>query len=440
MKLKSIFATALAAIVALSSCSKDNDGSSFPNEGAEARMGLSFTLPASLTRAEAVEGVGIENVIETVSVYVFDATGKATEGNATSFALADFDEADGTYTLKNGLKVSAGNRRVYISANVNLAPATEAALKAAKIEMASAASSSSLGMFSDVQEVAFNAQDNETAEENAGRNAVQNVALERIVAKVVVTKDDALSFSQTFTGTEFPENYGASYVVDNWGIGNTVKSVFAIEGTASTGEYEDFADDGFTNLVGALADAKTTAAKVYVGENKPESKGEATYVMVRTKITPTHVASVAQNDDKVTWTPYSGEPVDMYIALDINKKPYFCLSETDAKRVLGVLGVSGDKSYAYKGGFVYYRTFIKGDDSIILRNEFIHLNITGIKDNIFGGLPGDPVTGGTPTDPTDPGNNPDPIDPTEPSVEGDAYMIFDVTVSPWVYGKSDIEL
>lgn len=448
--MKKLFLMAAAAATLFASCAKEEN----PNaeSGDAARMGLSFTLPTTSTRAQtSVNGVGSENTITKITVFVFNATGDAVTGNGTERALADFTASSNTYTLQAGkeIQTTAGARKIYIAANLpaGFTATSEAALLARKVAMSDAVNGTTdLVMFSGkidktvaaTQIAGSTASPTEIAA-NAAANKV-TASMERLVAKVVVTRA-ANTFTQTFA--HIGGGFQIVYTVDNWGIGTGVSSVYAVKGAATTGEYNAFNANAFTNTMAALANAQTTAAAgtyTYVGENSPYSYGEMTYAMVRTKAAPNKVAK----DDgagAITWVT-SSALTDLHVVLSVDDEAYFCESSADAAAVKAILG-SGAETYTYPGSYVWFTVFLNHTAStkagVLARNEFVHVNVTGVTNDVFGGTPGAAPNGNTPSDPSDP-NQPDPFDPNEPITEEIAYLTVEVAVSPWLYEQIDLDL
>ena len=437
---------AAAAATILASCAKEDN---LNNESGEAaRVGLSFTLPSAVTRAENVAGTGFENTITKITVFVFNATGDAVPGNGEVRAVSDFNVVSNTYTLKAGseIETTAGARKIYIAANLPsgfTTPATETALLAQKVAMTAAVNGTTdLVMFSGKMDKPVTAMSiagaSATAQEIADNAAANKVtgSMERLVAKVVVTRA-ANTFDQTFAHA--PSGFKVTYTVDNWGVGTGVSSVYAVKGTKTTGEYNAFNASAFDRTMPAVGDAKTTGNAAYVGENSPYSIGEMTYAMVRTRAVPNQVAKV--NAGAIAWSA-AGTLTDLYVVIGVDKKAYFCETSADADAVRALLG-DGAQKYTYPGSYVYFKVFLNHTGSskagVIARNEFIHVNVTGVTADVFGGTPGVAPGGGTPTDPTDP-NQPDPIDPNEPITAEEAYLSVEVTVSPWLYEKIDLSL
>ena len=448
MRFKSILAAGLVAMAAFSSCSNDDNGVNVPGaEGEATTMGLSFTLPTSATRATEV-GTANENAVSSITVYIFDGNGNAVTGNATTIDAntTNFDIVGTKYTLKDGkqIETTAGPRRIYIAANVQGfvgTPATEAALQTKKIAISDAAVATKFIMFSEVTAKNLAAQaDGQSPEQNGAANKVVT-SMERISAKVVVSKASD-TFTQTFTS---PAGFSIEYTVDQWGVGNDVTTAFAVKGDATTGDYRAFDASKFTNAASLIDDIDwATCATVYVGENTPVNGliGEATYAMIRTIAKPSQVVSVDGGGNLVWSAP--GTLTDLYVVITADKKAYFCDSETNAEAVL--IKVGGNR-YTYPGCYAYFTVLLNEKEAVaakINRNEFIHVNVTGVASNgLFGGIPGSGSSGGEepidPTDPTDP-DNPNPVDPEEPIEKKDAFLLFEVSVSPWLYTASNIDL
>ena len=440
--MKRIFFAALAVMCMFTSCNKEENSDNFAT--ADATFSLSFTLPSDATKATPVTGFGIENVVSDITVYIYDNSGNAVTGNGSKITVnaTNFDIAGTTYTLKEGVAVgtTSGTRKIYLAANVPTAftaPATEGGLLVGKLNMTAAATSSQITMFSSINNK--NIVSVAAGEPLPAGNKV-TTTLERVTAKVVAT---ATSMSVEQTYAHIP-GFKMEYVIDTWGVANDAKTVFAVKNVnATTGELNAFNATKFANAVGQRVASPTWSnfTNLYIGDNIPARglQGEATYAMIRTKATPTMVAT-APTASSVAWET-AGSLTDLWVVLTLDKKAYFCSSEANADAVKAVVG---GEWYKYTGCYVYF-TIIMNASNVgkIVRNEFIHLNVTGITNDVFGGSPGDPSNGGqTPVDPTDPTNpdNPNPIDPEEPITPKPANILFEVSVAPWTYDEASVTL
>ena len=441
---KIFYFVALAAAVLFSSCSKDAE-KSIVNEVANAGLRISFTLPTDATKAD-VAGVGNENVITDISVFIYDLSGNEVVGNGTKIPIADFTKNGNNYTSTDAslVKTSAGNRKVYLAANVPsgfTAPLTETSLKLREIDIANT-NPTSFVMFSPVVGLPVQGQiQGETAAANANKNVV-DTDFKRITSKVVVsTTNTNLLLEQNFTNHSVA-GIKITYTFDKWDTYQNARSVYAIEGTQTTGKRYPFQDAALgynINVNGTVTGNWAQATPKYIGENIPgnELKGEATYALLRAKAVPSHKATAS--GAVVSWATASVSDWanGFVLVIDPDKKAYFCTDVTAANAVANAVG---GESYTFPGSYVYFRVMLnEADDAKILRNQLIHVNVTGIVKDIFAGNPGQGPDGEKPTNPTEP-QQPNPLDPDEPVVLKDAYLKIDVTVKDWLYKDVDVEL
>ena len=458
--MKKLFVAALAAMTVFASCSKDDNGAN-TKEGANTTMGLSFTLPSTGgTRADGddVTAKSDENAIKNIHVFIYETDGTAAPGNGTSYAdiAAAFSVSGATYTLKEASRVetTAGPRHIYIAANLPssfTAPATEAGLKKAILDWNGTNEWTATGgipMCSQLVEASLVAQDPDSF---PTENEV-NAALERVVAKVVVsTNKSGLTFV-----SDMGNDITLTYAMQEWTTGIVAKSVYTAQNVTAggmlttpnanrTGHPAD--KDAFVNTVNAsITNFAAAAVKYsYVGENAPEAVtyGEATYVMVRTQVTPSKTALASGST--VTWTNgFDGE--DLFVVFDSEEdEVYFCDTPEDAEAVAGTLADGAASILKYPSRYVYFIVTLNetktGKEGAVYRNQLIHVEITGVADGLFAGMPGkdDDDDGKNPPDPENP-DLPDPFDPEEPIVEKDAYLLVNVTVKPWVMSHNPVEL
>ncbi len=422
-------------------------------------MGISFTLPTGAkTRAESIVGVGTENDVKEITVFIFDGSGNPALGSSTSFevtvgAEGNFTFKDNTYTLKptKEIKTTAGPRTIYIGANLPdtdlTSASTEEMLQIKKLEMTEAVTEESIVMFSDKISQTISAigeieGDEPTAEEITAKANKVEADLKRIVSKVVVTS--AAQLTQKFEDEDRSEEFDVVYTVGNWGIHNSLSTTYAVEGSKTTGDYTGFTEGALLNTMPAIGNAQTTEEATefaYVAENMPKVYGDLTYALIQTTAAPTKVAKVEEG--VIEWEAPENDLANMWVVKSIDNKFFFCESEGDANAVMSVLNNEGSVKAYYPGCYVYFTVYLNHTGSekagVIARNEFIHTNITGIKaGNFFGGTPG---AGDDGTNPEDPDEDPfDPNYPDEPIVKEDAFLTIEVSVAPWAYDKVDVTL
>jgi hypothetical protein len=450
--MKKIFVMAASAAMILASCAKDG-GEIQTTDGAESRMGLSFTLSKSATTRSDVKGLTTEDAVSKITVFVFDGNGDAVIGSGESFdSPADFEvtmtATTTTYTLRpeKEIKTTAGNRNVYIAANLpsGFTAATEQALKIKMIELADATTPDSFIMFSDAVNKNMVAlgeivgSSPTPGEITAGANRV-SASLERIVAKVAVSVEDDGEFTQSLSGLTL------TYEANAWDVYNPLNSIYAVKGSKTPSDYDGFKKVAPLKEFTDDAEGETDGDKlVYIAENKPVLFGDLIYSFVRTTVTPSKVAKVVSNAIESV-DPASTPLADLWIIRDIDGQFYFCETKSDFDAVGAKLAQTAEGAVGihFPGSQAFFALSLNHDGSakkgVINRNEYINVNVTGVTDDVFGAFPGTEASNGLiPEDPTTSGFK--KIIPEDPIEVVDAYLTIDVTVAPWSYGTVDVPL
>lgn len=451
------------------SCSKEDNGvGNGPAEGPAARMGMSFTLPQqAVSRAlgygdgDDVNASTAESAVKSVSVFVFQSGVAAQTGAATHFnnIATQFTEASGKYTLKSdyNIKTVSGASTVYIAVNLPAAMqktySNEAALKAVFGDVA-AMSNATTGftMISDAESVNLKTYD---AADAAATTTTVTADVSRIVSKLVASST-AATYKATWTnGVELTYSIEAYNVyneaLDSYLIGQgTTKSTL---NTFDASYLKGATAPANGNNPVALNPADLTAllaanTEYYIGENKqlPSQYQNTTYAFVATTVTTNKVAKWNSSTEVVDWETADYSSIkDVYVVSCKDGATYITNVEADATEIGTELNtLESDASFAtvytYKAGYVHFMVPLNkyaDNDYRIGRNEFIHLNVTGIKtiDSVFPGYPGDEDDPEKPVDPTDktPGVNPDPHDPTDPIDDEPAVLNVVITIKPWIY-------
>jgi len=487
--MKKMFFAALAATMMFASCNKEVDGVNGDSfEGESTGMGLTITLPSAAEgRATGSEGTTVnattaESALNTIYVFIYKTDGTAATGNGTELNLTgDFDHVGGTtYELKAGSRIeaTAGAKKIYIVANLPAgitAPASELALKAMIEDWDTVADSWNMGlgkfvMSSDLTSKTLVA---EAYDVPVSANVV-SVDLKRIMSKVTVTADaPGARFEQHFS---LLPAFKIEYFISHFEVAQVAKSAYLIQNVDAvtgnlvtpnanrTGHLPSTVAVGgaFASVVGGttgtVPDITNNTAR-YIGENYPESGKikDATYVMIRTMIKPNQKA--VATGSVITWESLAagdfagGTGSNLWTVRSlITGQVYFCASSADSDDVADALQSpagghsSGDiELVTYNACKAYFTVLINqdrtGKEGVIYRNQYIQLDIAGITNDIFNGMPGDPTdpTGDTPPDPQDP-DNPDPWNPEDPIVEEPAGLHVNVTVAPWDYIPNSIML
>lgn len=458
MKFKSILATALAAVVALSSCSKEDSGVD-PVDGSKARMNLSFTLPQEVKTRADQDANPNESFVETIAVYIFNNGVAAGTGGYTIFDDIDnqFDKAGGVYTLKaaNNIQTVSGDMKIYVAINLPTPKAysTESALLAAYEDVADMSVALKFTMLSAAKSETLVAYDEDDA---AATTTSVEMEIDRVVSKLVATSNSA-TYKATWTG---PDAIELDYTIAGYNVYNEATNSFLVEQatTKSTLNLLDasYAKGNKTVAVGAYSqgDASLTALTngYYIGENNqtPSEYGNTTYAFVATTVTTNKVAKWNTTTKVVDWGTADYSSIKDVFVVVHEDGTYITNITADATQIAAELNTIKPNSatvYTYKGGYVHFMVHLNkngANDYTIGRNEFIHLKVTGIKsfDGKFPGYPGDGTTPTKPIDPTEeiPGVNPDPIKPTDP-VDGEkAVLNVEITMNPWKYKGNEVIL
>ncbi len=103
--------------------------------------------------------------------------------------------------------------------------------------------------------------------------------------------------------------------------------------------------------------------------------------------------------------------------------------------------------YTYMRGYVHFQYWINkiaNNQYEVLRNQFLHLQVSGMnqdKNGTFPGYPGNPDDPRIPINPNDDDpENPDPLEPEDPVDPEATEVLVNVTVHPWTYRWNEIKL
>ena len=467
--MKKMFFAALAATIMFASCNKEDNEINGGQDGKATTMGLSFTLPTAGAETRAslpadasdINATTAENKLSTISVYAFKSNGDINGTTHFSDVDADFAAVSGVYTLKDAkrIKTTTATRTIYIVANAAMETvATEAEFKTkfASSNNGIATPATGLVMSSGAVPTILT-----PIEVNVTPTPTENdiaATLSRINAKIVVTTEISTPFTQTFASVA-DAGFEVSYTIIDWAPGLAAVNSYFVENrlngklvTIATGRtgHATAASSFQTASLFSTANSDWAGAGVkfhYVGENAPENNliGEATNVMVRTKAAPNRQAKVNAAGDGVEWVATGADFSAGFMVLrnKMDGKIYFC-KDLATINAVGNLLPGADWEYAeYVGGYVYFLVTLNQDKApkaVVARNQFVNVNITGIANGALG-WPGSGVDGLTPPDPEDPSIDfPEPFNPEEPVEEYNTYMLVNVTVKPWAYSGTNVEL
>ena len=467
--MKRMLFAALAATIMFASCNKEDNNEVIVQDGDATTMGLSFSVPtATNTRADGDEitATADESKITSITVFAFKNNGSAAVGNNTRFGniATEFDApVSGVYKLKEShrIETTTATKKLYVVANLAAVSATDADTEA-KLQALMATWDATgktwliptTGMVMASQMVPVNLK-TQLVNSVPTENEI-SADLERVSSKVVVTTNNSTKQYQQTLAQVNDAAFTITYTVNDWatGIVNTeafLAQKFDFAGklmtpTANrTGRPTTDAEFTTVNNSGVKGTWSGISYK-YVGENAPESNklGESTYIMIRTQAKPNRQASVVSGN--VVWTPAGADLNSGFWILWNNtmgyEGMYFCKNEATADEVASKLVGTNFTKLEYKGGYVYYMVTLnlnKTAKATIFRNQFVHVDVTGVTNDVFVGMPGSGTDGTTPPDPEDP-NNPEPWTPEEPVEEMIAYLQVNVVAKPWIYSGTEVEL
>ena len=490
MKLQSFFATAVAVLLVLSSCSKENNGIPGETNDTKALVSVSFTLPTNNnTRSQTEQNATAEESnVKDVSVYVFNLAGAAVAKNSyTYLQKADFDAPVGNlYKLSAGKEIEtvAGGARIYVGINIpaslRQAYDTEADLLYAVADLDEIKTDHEFTMISEAKVVSLQSVDDVTVN-------VVPIEVGRVVSKVVGSWDPSGSFVSTWKAADMVQTNPTASAVDitltytpsSYGIYQYAVKTFLAENQSTlinnlAGRYNpadvvkpfDYAIGGNTTLYNGHGDENRTFTDcVYIGENTPASTmyGNTTYAYIATKVDVSHYATWNDTNKEVVYQsgPYGNSTNDNVWVIHYDGVDVLTNSQTNADEIITGLnaydGLAPDAPgkkiatyHIYYEGFVHFRVYLNrngANDYRVGRNEYIHLRVNGVNANLGAGVfPGNPGEETDPEDkPVDPNENggtegPDPTDPTDPIDPADAKLSVEITVKPWTYKANNIIL
>lgn len=465
MKIQSILATALAAAVAFSSCSKDSEGAGAPDSKDGAALSISFTMPNTQTRATQDANTA-ESTVNTLDVYVFNANGTTpAEGAYTSLSSGQFRfvTASNVWTLNDDkqIKTIAGeNMRIYVGINLptsaQKAYTTEASLLA-EIATLADLQSNGFAMFSTVAVKTLKPTD------EIAVNKV-DVVVDRIMSKVVASTA-AKSYTSKWSATSNSPEITFTYTIKEFNVYNeAIKTYVAkrdhtlVDKAGETGVLNTFAaSQAKANKAvvdGHPADGMRMGMEgYYIGENMPANtlNENTTYAYVGTTVTVSHYASWDAAAKKVIYTAANYGADGIYV-VKFDGYSFVTNTSANATTICQELEAANPGKdavfYSYHKGWVHFPVWLNPygtNDYRVGRNEFIHVKVNGIAnmDGLFPGYPGiDGTTPEKPVDPTDPTNpnNPDPKPDVDPVDGYPAVLNVEVKINPWTYSPNDVDL
>ncbi len=432
MKKTFIYAIAICSAFAagFTSCSKDDaTGTNTIPEGKETYMTVSISNPAG-TYAADPNAREDEQIISTVDVFIFDASGILKSKD--SLGVADFSTSNGTAVGIKKIKTTTGAKKVYIGVNLpvsvkktitSLASLNTALSVPAKDLYGPGdgvngwtAGNSALGyaMGSSIIEKTF-------VEEAGGIVPEANkisTQVKRFVAKIEVLY--GLTTSQIDGGS-----IGGLYCT----IKNRNNSMFLAQNVVSASPlvvkdpnwegwgtgYTAASFDSPSFYLGESFVSDLYPEAVYVLENTSKShlQGETTYAQICALFTPDHLLSW----DGTQFVDLGSMGGGFYL-VDYQGQHYYCLNYGTADELISRNNLTGATITGY-GGECYYNIFLgKSQGYNIYRNDYIKATIKSIK-----GI-----------------GAPDPfLNPNNP-VETDTNIDVTIDIEPWTVIENDYDL
>ena len=422
----------MAATMMFASCNKEEGNVNKGQEGEKALMDLVIQFPAE-SRAADSNASPNDSKITTVTVFIFNTDGSAATGSPANLLASDFTSgSNNTYSLKadERIETTAGNKNIYVGINLPSALSTvtsEGALKAEYAASISSLTSASdgLAMLSNVSAKSLKAQEVGTTPTDPAN--VITVDVERLVSKVAARK----SSSFTAANSDFK---GFTIDVDQFAVGNVATHIYPVQRIAAsklvTPMLVSQAVETLKPLNAAAVATNAVTSFFYVNESRAKNnlRGEATYAVVRGKLSFSNFAQIVSDAISVTATATVTAGATVYMVRDEDNSTYFCANLTDASLVAGKLTnakISTFKAASDGSIYCFYYVFLNADEAdalAVYRNQYFNIAVNSIKGV---GAGGDPTTPETPQFPLP--------DVEEPAIEVAAYLEVLVDVKPWDY-------
>lgn len=410
-QISNVLCLAATLIFALSSCAKEGENGIDPDvpvvPGGEetAYFNLSFSQMGigspikSAFRAEDSNATETEVAVKTVDVFVFNTTGfliTHRQLDGTTDLTYSGDGSKDAYTTNSPIQTTSGEKRILVGVNLPSALVSRftgtgsilAASEAFKItSIGDLVSADGIAMFSSAETTATLTADASTPND-------VTVTVERLVAKVAVTKGDALN--TTIPGgtlSDFAFSAGnvnlqlyplkqfdtadpivrldPNYTIAQWDAADFVQIYDTVAVPSKYFDVPAFKDMNASGTTGSNLTA------VYVTENTTAEAVEkaVTFASVRVKFTPDSYV----NGDGTTSETGEAEDGDSFWTVTLNGGAIkFFNNEADAT----AFGNSQDPAVTplkYEGGYCYYHLFLNPNgDFNTLRNDFYGITVTKI--------------------------------------------------------------
>ena len=438
--MKKILLAAVAALFIFTSCNKEGIDNPVLT-GENALLGLVIEFPAVSTKAADANATADEVKITDVTIYVFNTDGSIVGAPVTK-AISAFTPGTGaninTYVLNENerLTVTAGAKHIYVGANLPSqikSLTSETALKTA-VATTNLVTANGIAMFSGLKEQTLSAQEvNSTPTVNTAQ-----VSIARLVAKISANAGTAANATANLGDATVGEY---EVTPDMYSVGNLASAIFPVQQFSGTKLLTPMTN---TTAIGSLISlnangtAANVASKFYVPEHRPQSnlRGEGTFIVIRGSFDFDSYATLnaAGTGVELNASTYSAGDHFWVVRTSDNSATYFCETAQDAVNVASITANALTPA-EFAGKYCFYYMFINNSDTLtpnrvtVFRNTFIHYTIGAVK-----GL-------GYPGDLNDPENPTTEIpEPDEPIFATDAYLLVDISVTPWTYTGVTLEL
>lgn len=437
---------AAAAVVALSSCSKEeSNGVDQITKGKETFMGVSITLPASsaAVRAEdASAGIQTEKDIASIGVYIVEGT---TVDYKILYTVSDFTQevvgGHNVCTAKVAIQTTTGNKKVFVVANPTneiqskLVASGSTAMNAAAFGLADNKFLTVAGTPLDLTNMVMSGA--YTATSGILDMTVAQTSADALSTPVAITIGRNLAKAVVQEATNYEVTGGTTTL--NWTLINKANDAYFISQTAGTlyrtvpatavSSNTDLYWANFSGMTGVSTDyigvlpkgaeAKTAAyaQSKYMFENKPSDlfTGNTTAARIKGEFKPDKVFNDVIAGDPIQLSTFtSGQ--DFYRS-NIDGTYWTAVGAAAAiSAVYNGHTANTDFTY-YKGGVGYYTIYVNDGSGAkgVDRNGYYLMQITEVRG------PGSPTEN---------------IDPTIPIAE-DTNLGVVVTVLNWDYKKSE---
>lgn len=454
---------------------------------------------------------------------------------------AEFIKNGSVYEMVNPVKTTDGTKRIYVVANTNTAsPAndlgtfgTESQLLSRIYDVHKAGTQGALINYNATPVVTHIVFAGSTQQQllpfTSGQTNQVQVDIERTVSRVITTCDDGSFTGEWTSGNNYTltiskflvkqDAYKGVVGQNYFDAPNATRKKTLISETPQPNWYNVvnqylpfyYLPSGLGNnididyvdiLPTPNSETELTDLKgFYIGENvtnttdKDAQHGNTTYAWIQTRLALEKTAELNGAETEVVYTGGSLSGTETFHLVRVRGvQDYICRPENSVAvaTFLHSIYPNDVSTYEFPFGFIYYRIFLnrvgpdgkplgEEDKYNVYRNQFIHLDITGVVMSGEAGDPNDPtVPGGPggfgpgypgnppadttnpddpgpkvpvdpfnppvidPNDPTKPGggpgDNPNPHEPEEPIDETEADLKVNITIKPWEYMYNDLVL